>query len=72
MEQSLISPTMLVADVLASSKGMAPLFVELRLDCPGCSMKRFCTLEDLCRQYELDLETLIHTIQKRINDDESY
>ena len=43
----------------------AQLFVELRVDCVGCSLNKFCTLEDLCDQYQLELETVIRLIQER-------
>ncbi len=72
MEPTTLSPQTFVADLLASIPLMAPLFVELRVDCVGCSMNKFCTLEDLCEQYQLELETLISLIQERIINHESY
>jgi len=72
METTALSPQTFVADLLASTPLMAPLFVELRVDCVGCSMNKFCTLEDLCEQYQLELETLISLIQERTINHESY
>ena len=72
METTTLSPQTFVADLLASTPLMAPLFVELRVDCVGCSMNKFCTLEDLCEQYQLELETLISLIQERTINHESY
>jgi hypothetical protein len=71
MEHLTLSSRTLVADLLASTPLMAPLFVELRVDCVGCSLNKFCTLEDLCDQYQLELETIIHIIQERLIDHES-
>jgi len=68
----MLSPRTLVADLLASTPLMAPLFVELRVDCIGCSMNKFCTLEDLCDQYQLELETVISMIQERTINHESH
>jgi hybrid cluster-associated redox disulfide protein len=66
MENPDLLSRMLVADLLAFSPRIAPLFVELHLDCVGCSMKRFCTLEDLCRDYAMDSDTLLAAIQERL------
>jgi hypothetical protein len=72
MEHSTLSSCTLIADLLASSPLVAPLFVELRVDCLGCSMNKFCTLEDLCNQYQLELETVTSLIQERIINHESH
>jgi hypothetical protein len=71
MEHLTLFPRTLVADLLAATPLMAPLFVELRVDCIGCSMNKFCTLEDLCDQYHLELETVISMIQERTINHES-
>lgn len=65
MEHLTLSSRTLVADLLAFTPLMAQLFVELRVDCVGCSLNKFCTLEDLCDQYQLELETVIRLIQER-------
>jgi len=72
MEHLTLSPRTLVADLLASTLLMAPLFVELRVDCVGCSMSKYCTLEDLCEQYQLELEAVISLIQERTINHESH
>jgi hypothetical protein len=72
MEPATLSPQILIADLLASTPLMAQLFVELRVGCVGCSLNRFCTLEDLCDQYQLELETIINLIQERTMNHESH
>lgn len=72
MEHPLLLSHMLVADLLTYSPLIAPLLFELRVDCLGCSMKKFCSLEELSRQYKMDLETLIAIIQERVNYNASY
>ena len=64
MEPFAFSPLTLVADLLAVSPQVAPLFVALRVDCAGCSMTRFCTLADLARHYGLDYKTLAAALEK--------
>ena len=71
MEHSTLSPLTLVADLLASTPLMARLFVELRVDCVGCSLNKFCTLEDMCEQYHLEIETVTRLIQERTIHHES-
>jgi hypothetical protein len=72
METQQISPGMLVAEVLAISPLAAPLFIEMRLDCPGCTMHRFCTLEDLGSHYGLELHSLITTLYERLVQNASH
>jgi hypothetical protein len=69
MEHPVLSSRMPIADILACSPKMGALFIELRVDCIGCVMKRFCNLEDLCRDYQLDLETVLATIRERLGSD---
>lgn len=71
MEHPTLSPLTLVADLLASTPLIAHLFVELRVDCIGCSLNKFCTLNDLCEHYQLELDTVIRMIQERTNQHES-
>ena len=62
----LFSPATLVADVLAISPLAATVFIEMRLNCLGCSMVRFCTMQDLCSHYALDVNKLLTTLQERL------
>ena len=72
METEQISPGKPVADVLAISPLAAPLFIEMRLDCPGCAMVRFCTLEDLSGHYGLEIHSLIATLHERLVQNASH
>jgi hybrid cluster-associated redox disulfide protein len=63
----MLSPQMLVTDLLDTYPLVASLLLELRVDCLGCSMNKFCTLEEVCTQYELDLENVIYKVQERLN-----
>jgi hybrid cluster-associated redox disulfide protein len=64
----MLSPQTLLADLLDHSPQMAGQLLELRLDCVGCSMNKFCTLEELCNAYELDLESVLSKIQERLTN----
>jgi len=63
----MISPQVPVAVLLDAFPSMASLLLELRLGCLGCTMNKFCTLEELCIQYDLDLDSFLITVQQRIN-----
>jgi hybrid cluster-associated redox disulfide protein len=59
---------MLVSDLLMDHPQLLQLFFEQNLDCVGCRMARFCTLEEVSRQYGMDLKVFIQTIDERINE----
>jgi hypothetical protein len=63
----MLSPQTVLAELLNGSPLVVSLLLELRVDCVGCSMNKFCTLEELCTQYELDLENVICKVQERMN-----
>jgi hybrid cluster-associated redox disulfide protein len=69
MKYPLLSPRMLVADLLALSPLVAPFLLDLRVDCVGCSMNRFCTLEELCTLYGLELEVILQNLQNKMSLD---
>ena len=60
----MLSPRILFADLLDYSPLIVSLLLELRVDCVGCSMNKYWTLEELCAQYELDLETFLVGFKK--------
>jgi hypothetical protein len=64
----MLSSQTLVADLLDASPLVTALLLELRLDCIGCSMNKFCTLEELCASYELDLDSVLHKVQERLTE----
>jgi hypothetical protein len=66
MEQPTVSSRTHISELLALSPLMAPLLIELRVDCIGCSMNRFCTLAALCSQYELNVDDVTERIQTRL------
>jgi len=68
MEHPRLSPRSLVADLLASSTLTASAFLSLRVDCIGCFMNKFCTLEDVSRHYGLNMDTIINTLEKHLEE----
>ena len=65
----MLSSQTLLADMLRSSPLVTSLLLELRVDCIGCSMNKFCTLDELCKHYGLELENVICKVQERLHND---
>jgi len=59
----MLSPNLSVADLLTCYSLATPLFIELHIDCIGCYLNKFCTLDDLCKYYDLDMKKLSDRIQ---------
>ena len=53
-----------VAEILESYPQTASAFLALKTNCAGCHLARFCTPEDVARNYELALCDLIASLQK--------
>ena len=59
MSALLITPKTLVADVLRQVPQSSHVFIANHTDCVGCRLVRFCTLEEVARQYPMDLTAFI-------------
>lgn len=64
MERPPLSPSTLVADLLAASPLTARALLDLRVDCIGCSMNKFCTIEEICQHYGLEIEMVMEKLSK--------
>ena len=54
MERPIVEKKVLISQLLTLFPEVAGLFIELRVDCIGCSLNRFCTVSDMCEYYDLD------------------
>lgn len=61
-----ITAKTLVHEVLHSYPQVAPVFIRHQMDCLGCWLQRFCTLEDAAVAYGLSTNTLLEEIQQAI------
>ncbi|HAE58803.1 MAG TPA: hypothetical protein DCG54_04655 [Anaerolineae bacterium] len=66
MEHPRLSPRTSVANLLAASPRVASTLLDLRVDCIGCSMNHFCDLQEMCRQYGLELEAVMKQVSKKM------
>ncbi len=44
----------LISQLLTSYPQVTRLLIDLRTDCVGCSLNRFCTVSEMCEYYDLD------------------
>jgi hybrid cluster-associated redox disulfide protein len=61
-----ITPKTIVQDLLQQHPEVIKVFVRHQMDCPGCWLQRFCTLEDVSVSFALSLNTLLEEIQQEI------
>jgi hypothetical protein len=62
MEHPMLLSRTLVAEMLDYSPLAAAMLIDLHVECIGCFMNKFCTLEEMCRYYELDLDHILTLI----------
>jgi hybrid cluster-associated redox disulfide protein len=55
-----------VNELLAAHPQAAAIFLALRTSCVGCYLARFCTLEDVARDYKLPVPDLLNKLQASI------
>ncbi len=56
-------PKMSVKEAFSSEPMIIKIFMELKLNCIGCPMDEFHTLEDVAKENNLDLDRLLGKIQ---------
>jgi hybrid cluster-associated redox disulfide protein len=56
----------LISEVLSGWPASLPLFVKYHLDCIGCSMAPFCTLQEAADLYGFSLQSFITDLSAQI------
>lgn len=59
-----ITPATTADEVLRAQPNTAPVFIKYRTDCVGCRMTRFCTLSEVAKTYQIDLQSLLEDLEK--------
>jgi hypothetical protein len=60
-------PTWTVAQVLSAYPQAAQIFFQLKTDCVGCILGRFCTLKEVARAYDLHIDQIMILFQQTTN-----
>lgn len=71
MMKPCLSTDITVKELLDGYPQLLQLFVDIGLLCPGCPAEAFHTLADVAREYHLDLNQLLHRIDRVIGDKEA-
>jgi hybrid cluster-associated redox disulfide protein len=66
MKPDLITPDLIVADLLDSWPQAIPVFIKHKMSCVGCSMSCFETLSDAARIYGIAPAVLMAELQQTI------
>lgn len=59
---------MTVAEVLEQWPETVPVFQQLKTDCVGCAMAPFDTLHDVAAIYQIELSTMMESLNTAIID----
>lgn len=66
MDALQFSPKQSVIDSLKHGEAVSKVFIRSKTACVGCLLARFCTLSDVARTYELELEPFLRELQQAI------
>lgn len=63
----MVTPNMIVANLLSEWPEAIPVFLNRRMACVGCNMARFETLQDASRIYGVNQEQFLAEINRAIS-----
>jgi hypothetical protein len=63
MEQPDYNAQTPIAQIMTGSPLAVRLLLDQRAACPGCCMRAFCTLEDVCKNHHIDMQTFLSQLQ---------
>ena len=64
---ALLTKDWTVEEVLESYPQTADVFIRLKADCVGCRLEKFCTLEEVARDYGLILDDFLAYLQEAVS-----
>ena len=59
-----------IRDILTEYPKVIPVFIQLKTQCIGCAFERFCTLKDVAKHYEIQIDELVDNLNKTIAQQE--
>lgn len=62
MEKYIITPNLYINDVLNTWPETIPVFFNFKMNCVGCDMNLFETIQDALQIYNLSAEIFLHEI----------
>lgn len=72
MEEQILRKDIHVSELFKHWPDLVSFFLDQKMGCVGCSLMRFCTLEDVAIAYELDRDGFIAALNAYVQaqDDE--
>ncbi|WP_142846790.1 DUF1858 domain-containing protein [Telmatospirillum sp. J64-1] len=67
LSNQVLSPDMMVAEVLETWPDLLPVFLYRRMACPGCSMAPFMTLHEAAQSHGLDSDVLMEELREALD-----
>lgn len=71
MEKVSLNPQTTVADLICAWPQVIPVFLHRQMNCVGCSMSAFETLEDAARIYEINFDEFFNELKNLISTPQS-
>jgi hybrid cluster-associated redox disulfide protein len=68
MNAQLFHAKLIVEDVLKKWPETFSVFRTRNMDCIGCLLQRFCTLQDVATTYEIDLADLTKDLENCVSE----
>jgi hybrid cluster-associated redox disulfide protein len=65
-ERIILQGSTTVAQVLNSWRQTVPFFMEHRMNCIGCPVASFCTLDEVAQHYEMDIQEFVQDLTSLI------
>lgn len=69
-QKEILTSAITVKEILDRYPKALPVFMDIGLLCVGCPAEAFHTLEDVAREYHLDLDQLLRRLHKAIGEGE--
>lgn len=65
---SILDANWTVAQVIKAYPQSVSVFLELKTNCVGCHLNKFCTLNEVAAAYKLPIERLLHQLCETIQN----
>jgi hybrid cluster-associated redox disulfide protein len=66
--KEMIDCNSVVSEILEKYPDTLSVFLEWKLDCLGCAMSTFCSVQDVADDYHIDSQTFLAALQNVISD----
>ncbi len=65
----MLDPELTVQHVIEDHPQTIRAFIALRMNCVGCYLMRFCSLSEVAKYYNIELQTFLAQVNKAVDCD---